>query len=61
MGPTGIGRRVLSVGEVFFMSSLVEAAFGGGFLTTVGETTRVVWRGSVGTEVVGAVFGGGGE
>ena len=49
------------MGEVFFAGSLVDAAFGGGFLTIVGETTRVVQRGSVGMEVVGAVFGGGGE
>ena len=59
MGPAGIGRRALSMGEVFFIGSLVEVAFGGGFLTAVGETTRVVRRGSVGTEVVGAIFGGG--
>ena len=51
----------MSTGEVFFAGSLVDAAFGAGFLTIVGEMTRVVRRGSVGTEVVGAVFGGGGE
>ena len=31
-----------SPGEVFFVGSLVEAAFGGSFLMAVGETTQVV-------------------
>ena len=51
----------MSTGEVFFAGSLVDAAFGAGFLAIVGEITRVVRRGSVGMEVVGAIFGGGGE
>ena len=51
----------MSTGDVFFAVSLVDAAFGAGFLAIVGEMTRVVRRGSLGAEVVGAVFGGGGE